>query len=273
MILVKLMLYCFIFLLMRIECMEYQDYETLSKNLKHFAELYPNKTHLYSIGKTVENREIWVMAIANSHPDHHVILRPEVKYIGLMHGNKYPSQELLYHLIHILTENSNNDPSINYILDNMRVHILPSLNPDGGEKSIINCTQKIGRNNSNGFDLNRNFDDMYFCNPEPLQPETHAIIEWLEDNNFILSASLHTGSFVASYGYDNFPHSENAKTPHKNPTEDEEVLKNLAFTYAKNNPFMLNATCDGESFENGVTNGGKHLITFYNSEKFYFKKF
>lgn len=61
---------------------EYHNYVQLTKLLKNFAAKYPTKTHLYSIGKSVKGRNLWVMAIADSHPDKHEILRPEAKYIG-----------------------------------------------------------------------------------------------------------------------------------------------------------------------------------------------
>lgn len=242
--------------------MEYQNYDDLSHNLKEFASAHPDKAHLYSIGKSVENRDIWVMAVAGSQPTVHAPLRPEVKYVGNMYGNQLPTREMLFHLIHILLENPHNDSNIDYILQSMRVHILVSLNPDGAEKSFMTrqCTGNVGRNNSNNFDLNRNFPDFYFCNEALLQPETQAVVDWLENNTFILSANLHTGALVASYGYDNFPHSESATSPNINPTEDDDVLKHIALQYSLNNPSMQNGTCNEESFFNGVTNGG-YLIT------------
>ena len=37
---------------------------------------------------SIIDRELWVMAIAGSRPDQHVTLRPEVKYVGNMHGDE-----------------------------------------------------------------------------------------------------------------------------------------------------------------------------------------
>ena len=41
------------------------------------------------------DRELWVMAIAGRNPDQHVTLRPEVKYVGNMHGD-----EVLLFIVH-----------------------------------------------------------------------------------------------------------------------------------------------------------------------------
>lgn len=62
---------------------QYHNHEQLTTFLKDLAAKYPTKTYLYSIGKTVQNRDLWVMAIADSNPQKHVILRPEAKYIGI----------------------------------------------------------------------------------------------------------------------------------------------------------------------------------------------
>lgn len=50
-----------------------------------------------------------------------------------------------------------------------------------------------GRNNSNNFDLNRNFPDQFVTITEPRQPETIAVMSWLKSTPFILSANLHGG--------------------------------------------------------------------------------
>ena len=88
-----------------------------------YALDYPDKTHLYSIGRTVENRELWVMAISSTKPAVHVPLRPEVKYIGNMHGNEVPSKEILVNLIEYLLENPD-DPDVALLLNSTRIHVI-----------------------------------------------------------------------------------------------------------------------------------------------------
>lgn len=51
----------------------------------------------------------------------------------------------------------------------------------------------VGRNNSNNYDLNRNFPDQFLPTTDPLQPETLAVMNWLRDFPFVLSANLHGG--------------------------------------------------------------------------------
>ena len=68
-----------------------------------------------------------------------------------------------------------------------------------------------GRNNAEGYDLNRNFPDYFVNNSQsPIQPETRAIMDWLAGRQFVLSASLHGGALVANYPYDNKPRGSNA---------------------------------------------------------------
>ena len=62
------------------------------------------------------------------------------------------------------------------------------------------------RNNAKGYDLNRNFPDYFVNNSRrAVQPETRAIMDWLQRRQFVLSASLHGGALVANYPYDNKP--------------------------------------------------------------------
>ena len=57
------------------------------------------------------------------------------------------------------------------------------------------------RYNTNGFDLNRNFPDYFHKNDDPIQPETAAVMKWISDQQFVLSANLHGGALVATYPY------------------------------------------------------------------------
>jgi murein tripeptide amidase MpaA len=140
-------------------------------------------------------RELWVAAIANSQPNVHLPLRPEAKYIGNMHGNEVAGKEVLIYFIEYLLNNQNSDPNVDYLLKNTRIHIMPSMNPDGLEASTVgDCNSVNGRYNSNKFDLNRNFPDLFECNNDEIQPETKAVMNWLSNNEFVISANFHGGA-------------------------------------------------------------------------------
>jgi carboxypeptidase M len=100
------------------------------------------------------------------------------------------------------------DAYIKWLLDNTRIHILPSMNPDGFEVAREGtCDGGQGRYNSMGFDLNRNFPDYFKQNNKNSQPETDAVKEWVSKIQFVLSGSLHGGALVASYPFDNTPNT------------------------------------------------------------------
>lgn len=243
----------------------YHNYEQLTSILKDYSVKYPTKTYLYSIGKSVQNRELWVLAISASQPESHVLLRPEVKLVGNMHGSTFPSGEVLLSFINHLLVNPMSDASVDYILRNIRVHVLVSMNPDGVELALhsqMSCapTEEIGRNNSNNFDLNRNFPDRAYCNKAIIQPETKAIIDWMETNTFALSIKLMTGFLVAIYPWENFRmpkkvgrHSDSDVDI---PTEYDDMFRYLASRYSLNHKGMMNVTCEKKTFPDGITNGG-----------------
>jgi hypothetical protein len=174
-----------------------------------------------------------------------------------MHGNELSIGEVLLRFINLLLINPDNDIRINDILDNTRVHILPWMSPDTSRLvTVDNCTSRFGNNNSNNYDLNLNFPDRWFCNQDPLQPETLAILEWLESERFFLSARFFTGGVVTTYPYENFPGSQYATSPQNTPTEDDDVFRYLAKLYSLNHKLMPTAVCDGNKWPEGIINGG-----------------
>lgn len=135
------------------------------------------------------------------------------------------------------------------------------MNPDGTKRVSINsCSAEVGHNNSNNFNLNRNFPDRFFCNDAPIQPETAAILNWIDSTRFLLSAKFNTGGVATTYPYENFPNSENAIMPKDTPTEDDDVFRFLAKKYALNHKTMPKEVCDGNQWQDGIINGGLNLI-------------
>lgn len=237
---------------------EYHNYDSFTAILKSYVKNFPNKTYLYSIGQSVQGRELWVINIADTNPDKHVILRPDAKYIGNMHGNEVPSKEVLLRLIDYMLNNQNTDPNVDYIMKNTRVSIMVSMNPDGYEKSQVgSCNDVTGRYNANNYDLNRNFPDLFQVNSDTIQPETNAVISWLESNYFILSANLHGGTVVANYPYDDYTNSDLTYDSQNNPTTDNDVFQTLAKNYSFSHSNMRNSPCGDEYFKDGITNGAQ----------------
>jgi murein tripeptide amidase MpaA len=111
---------------------QYHNYTSMTTFLRHVSTVYSNLTALYSIGQSVQGREMWVMVVSRS-PYEHMVGKPNVKYVANMHGNEAVGRELMLHLILHLVQNYETDYYVRWLLDNTRIHIMPSMNPDGFE--------------------------------------------------------------------------------------------------------------------------------------------
>ncbi|XP_053976263.1 carboxypeptidase D-like [Hylaeus volcanicus] len=247
---------------------KHHNYIAMERYLKELNAKYPNITRLYSIGESVKGRQLYVMEITEN-PGVHSQNKPEVKYIGNMHGNEVVGREMLLLLLRYLCENYESNDRVTNILKNVRLHVLPSMNPDGYELSIEGDVYgERGRANAKGVDLNRNFPDQYETNNYNRQqePETKAVMDWIAKIPFVLSANFHGGALVANYPYDNGPQTASI-APNKSP--DDKVFRALALAYSNAHPRMhLGEPCPPisntrlnmqsvleERFPNGITNG------------------
>ena len=98
---------------------------------------------------------------------------------------------------------------------------------------------------------------MYDSQEKTYEAETLAVMNWIKQHPFVLSASLHGGSLLASFPYAAHP----SQTSAPNLTPDDDVFRRLAMTYASTHPTMHHGkpSCPGISvlkeFPNGITNG------------------
>lgn len=251
----------------------YHNYEAMTNLLHNISTNFPELVRVYSIGKSVQGRQLWVALITKDPHTDDQLLKPNVKYVANMHGNEVVGRELLLQLLVYLVNSYPSNQYIKYLLDNTRIHLMPSMNPDGFESSVEGeCQHGDGRGNALGVDLNRNFPDFFAANNYDLakeQPETRAVRLWIDQIPFVLSANLHGGALVASYPFDNQQGSLlsvlSVRRPNSqhSPTPDDDVFKHLAQVYSFSHETMYQGQpCpwDSKGFPNGTTNGAQWYL-------------
>lgn len=102
---------------------EYHKYESMVGKLKELNDKYPTITSLYTIGKSSENRDLWVMIISDQ-PLIHEAGEPEVKYIGNMHGDESVGRECLIRFIEYLCINYGKNDYITQLVNNVSEGVL-----------------------------------------------------------------------------------------------------------------------------------------------------
>ena len=223
--------------------------------MRLYAETYPQITNLYSIGQSTRGTELYVIEISDN-PGVHELGEPEFKYVANMHGNEVTGRETLLYLMQYLCSGYSTNSTIRELVDSTRIHLLPTMNPDGysiaqeGDYGGV-----VGRRNDNGIDLNRNFPDRFGRQQGSIQPETQAIIDWLDQYHFVLSANLHNGALVANYPYDNSPSGHSVYTL----SPDDDIFRQISLAYSYGHETMhLGEPCDrggDPGFPDGITNG------------------
>jgi len=202
-------------------------------------------------------------------PGHHELTEPEMKYVANMHGNEVLGRELLLHLAdHICSAYLAGDKEMTALVHSTRIHLLPSMNPDGWKIATDHGGRDylIGRSNANDIDLNRDFPDLNQVVYEGaeennhllreanfdhrIQPETESVIKMIMDTPFVVSANMHGGDLVANYPYDE---SKTDIPTQYTPSPDDMTFRALASVYAGHHPRMSDPRtpgCDSEVNEN-----------------------
>jgi subtilisin-like proprotein convertase family protein len=226
----------------------YHTYATLTSELQAIAAARPDLVRLYSLGQSVQGRELWMMEISDNPgtPED----EPEIRYIAAMHGDEVVGKELTIGLIHYLLDNYGTDPRVTHLVDEAEIWLMPSMNPDG--------TELVQRYNAAGYDLNRNFPDQFTDPTDTVtgrQPEVQAVMNWGYAHNGNVSANFHGGSLVANYPYDGTTSGSNTYSA----CPDDVPMVSLARSYADHNPSMFASNSD-DSFFNGICNGADWYV-------------
>ncbi|KAH0623213.1 hypothetical protein JD844_031277 [Phrynosoma platyrhinos] len=213
--------------------------------MKVVNEECPTITRIYNIGKSSRGLKIYAMEITDN-PGDHELGEPEFRYTAGVHGNEVLGRELLLMLMQfICKEYKDGNPRVRNLVTETRIHLVPSLNPDGYEIASQMGSElgnwALGHWNEEGYDIFENFPDLnsilwaaeerkwvphkvpnhhipipehYLAEDAAMAVETKAIMAWMDKIPFVLGANFHGGEKLVSYPFDMArPASENEVAP------------------------------------------------------------
>ncbi|MBR5784816.1 MAG: T9SS type A sorting domain-containing protein [Bacteroidales bacterium] len=185
---------------------KYPTYDVYLQCMAYFANTYPSKCKVDTIGESVKGRLILALKISDNVLEDED--EPSFFYVSSMHGNELTGCCMLLKLADTLLKNSDNDGAIQDLLATTQIYINPLSNPDGtyagGNATVLNAT----RYNANRVDLNRNFPDPWMTNNFTIQKENKLMMEYMKKKQFVLSATLHGGAEELNFPWDSYRSSQ-----------------------------------------------------------------
>jgi hypothetical protein len=108
----------------------YYTNEGLLEIYRQLVDAHPSLIRLESIGKSFENRDIWVLTVTNfNNKDHRE--KPGFWIDGNIHANEIQGSEIALYTAWYLVENFNQNNFITELMNDKVFYIAPTINPDG----------------------------------------------------------------------------------------------------------------------------------------------
>ena len=214
---------------------EMYTYENMVHDLETLPLLYGEVVSLDSLGQTMDGREIYHLVIGNKDAEVKILIN------GSIHAREYMTSQLVMKqtavfLKNLAAGNTYADQTYEELLQNVAIHVVPMINPDGvsisqfGMDGILTEAVKERvreiaaldgsaaegnyltrwKANGNGVDINRNFDALWASYAGPshpscdhykgesvgCEPESAALIQLTETEMFDRTISYHTQGSV-----------------------------------------------------------------------------
>lgn len=210
-------------------------YANMSQDLEKLSSIYSTQIIVDSLGQTMDGREIYHLVVGDPNAEIRIMINASI------HGREYMTSQLVMaqtvsFLQNIENKNSYNGQSYDALLEDVVIHVVPMINPDGVSISqfgmdgvltdaVKNRIYEIAdmdgstadgtylsrwKANGNGVDVNRNFDalwesyegvghpssDHYKGEAIGCEPESAALIDLTEQTGFQRTLSYHTQGSV-----------------------------------------------------------------------------
>ncbi|MFH1942316.1 MAG: M14 family metallopeptidase [bacterium] len=108
----------------------FYNYDEVIDILKKMEKKYPQFLNLQSVGKSIQNRDMWVMTINNPKTGNE--MDKAAMYIdGDIHGNEVQGTEAILYTIDYLMTNYGVVDKVTQLVDERVFYLVPMVNPDG----------------------------------------------------------------------------------------------------------------------------------------------
>jgi hypothetical protein len=183
---------------------KYPTYPQYVQMMHQFAETYPEICRLDTFGTSEQGRLLLALKIS----DNVQLDEPEARflYTATIHGNELVGYPLMLRLINYLLNGYETDTEISRLVDNLAIWINPLSNPDGtfypdNDASVSGSV----RETPSGTDMNRDYPDPAEGEADDTTgraTETKAMMAFLREHRFTVSANIHAGTEVVNYPWD-----------------------------------------------------------------------
>ena len=195
---------------------EYQTPEEVEAYLREYNQRFPELTHLVSIGKSLEGRDIWALKISDNAKKRE-IEEPALLFNSMHHAREVMGPEVGLDIIEYLLENYHQDSQVQGWVDANEIWVMPMFNVDGNNKmwSEDSWWRKNVRGGY-GVDLNRNYPSGWnSCNGSSgwrssqtyrgespaSEPETQAMMAFIKNIRPVFDISYHSFSELVIYPF------------------------------------------------------------------------
>ncbi|MBR4838153.1 MAG: T9SS type A sorting domain-containing protein [Bacteroidales bacterium] len=221
---------------------QYPTYSAYENMMYAFQTNHPDKCEIIELGTLPSNRKILIAHINNGSGTG----KPKFLYTSTIHGDETTGWMLMLRWIDYLLENPTLPECAN-ILNNVDLYVGPNTNPDGTYHGGNNSVTGATRYNANGVDMNRNYADPHgSAHPDgnAYAQETEWMMQFAQDNHFVMGANYHGGAEVMNYPWDN------THTLHADDAWWQLVsLEYVALCRQVSSSYMT------DTYSNGITNG------------------
>ncbi len=231
---------------------KYPTYDQYDTMMHQFVSKYPEICRIDTFGYSEKGRLLLALKISDNVAIEEI--EPRFLYTSTIHGDELSGYIHMLRLADFLLKEYENVGEVTSLVNDVEIWINPIFNPDGAYGNNNLNLEDASRENSLGYDLNRNFPEASNGDLDDLagrQTETKYMMQFMREHKFNLSANIHSGAEVVNYPWDNGPNDRTKSNYEKHPDDDwfSFISREYADVAHDVNPDYMNL------FTDGITNG------------------